>query len=118
LRISEVFKSFLGPAKFGAPPDAHCAAATGGRRRQLLLLQQLVADGLLMPVPYFAWELLAAVLAPLPNRPISRDQVVLMKRDNVVGPTALSFADLGLAPSSVEEILPCYFRTGPRHAAK
>jgi NADH dehydrogenase len=33
---------------------------------------------------------------------------VLMKRDNVVGPKALSFAELGLAPSAVEEILPSY----------
>ena len=71
-----------------------------------------------MPVPYFAWELLAAVMAPLPKRPISRDQVVLMKRDNVVGPKALSFAELGLAPSPVEDILPSYLRTGSRHAAK
>jgi NADH dehydrogenase len=83
-----------------------------------LLLQQLGRRRLLMPVPYFAWELLAAVLAPLPKRPISRDQVVLMKRDNVVGPTALSFTELGLAPSPVEAILPSYLGTGSRHAAK
>ena len=79
-----------------------------------LLLQQLGRRRLLMPVPYFVWELLAAVMAPLPHRPISRDQVVLMKRDNVVGPKALSFAELGLAPSAVEDILPSYLRTGPR----
>jgi NADH dehydrogenase len=79
-----------------------------------LLLEQLSRRRLLLPVPYFAWEVLAAVMAPLPKRPISRDQVVLMKRDNVVGPKALSFAELGLAPSAVEEILPSYVRTGPR----
>ena len=61
----------------------------------------------------FAWELLAAVMAPLPKRPISRDQVVLMKQDNVVGPRALSFADLGIAPHSVEEILPSYLGIEP-----
>ena len=83
-----------------------------------LLLQQLGRRRLLMPVPYLAWELLAAVMAPLPNRPISRDQVVLMKRDNVVGPKALSFGELGLAPSPVEKILPSYLRTGSRRAAK
>jgi hypothetical protein len=27
-----------------------------------------------MPFPYFAWELLATLMAPLPIRPISRDQ--------------------------------------------
>jgi hypothetical protein len=41
-----------------------------------------------------------------------------MKRDNVVGPTALSFTELGLAPSPVEAILPSYLRTDSRHAAK
>jgi uncharacterized protein YbjT (DUF2867 family) len=82
-----------------------------------LLLRQLGRRRLLMPVPYFAWEVLAAVMAPLPKRPMSRDQVVLMKRDNVVGPKALSFAELGLTPSAVEDILPSYLRTGrPRSA--
>jgi NADH dehydrogenase len=81
-----------------------------------LLLQALGRRRLLMPVQYFAWEVLAALMAPLPNRPISRDQVVLMKRDNVVGPKALSFAELGLEPTAVEEILPSYVRTGRRRA--
>ncbi|MGH6912991.1 MAG: complex I NDUFA9 subunit family protein [Geminicoccales bacterium] len=83
-----------------------------------LVLQKLGRKRLLMPVPYFAWELLATLMAPLPNRPISRDQVVLMKRDNVVGPTASSFAELGLAPSAVEEILPSYLGRAPRHPAE
>jgi uncharacterized protein YbjT (DUF2867 family) len=78
-----------------------------------LLLEQLGRRRLLLPVPYRAWKLLAALMAPLPKRPISRDQVVLMKRDNVVGPNALSFADLGIAPRSVEEILPSYLGMEP-----
>jgi uncharacterized protein YbjT (DUF2867 family) len=76
------------------------------------VLRELGRKRLLMPVPYAVWELLAALMAPLPNRPISRDQVVLMKRDNVVGPNALSFADLGLVPSAVEQILPSYLARG------
>ena len=82
-----------------------------------LLLQQLGRKRLLMPVPYFAWELLAALMAPLPSRPISRDQVVLMKQDNVVRPKALSFSELGMVPRRVEEILPFYLRRRPRHTA-
>ena len=77
-----------------------------------LVLQELGRKRLLMPVPYLAWELLAALMAPLPNRPISRDQVVLMRRDNVVGPNALSFADLGLVPSALEPILSSYVGRG------
>ena len=83
-----------------------------------LLLRQTGRKRLLLPVPYSAWEILAAVMAPLPKRPISRDQVVLMKQDNVVGPDALSFADLGIAPHSVEEILPSYLGNEPDEPAR
>lgn len=78
-----------------------------------LVLAQIDRRRLLIPVPYFVWELLATLLAPLPNRPISRDQVILMKRDNVVGANALTFAELGIAPTSVEEILPTYLQQRP-----
>jgi uncharacterized protein YbjT (DUF2867 family) len=73
-----------------------------------LLLRHLGRRRLLMPVPYLAWELLAGLVAPLPQRPVSRDQVVLMKQDNVVSPEASSFADLGITPRAVEEIVPTY----------
>jgi hypothetical protein len=73
-----------------------------------LLLNQLDRKRLLMPFPYFAWEFLAALMAPLPNRPISRDQIILMKRDNVVGSQALGFSDLGIVPRPVEDVLPSY----------
>jgi hypothetical protein len=52
-------------------------------------------------------------LAPLPNRPVSRDQIILKKRANVVGANALTFAELGIAPASVEEILPAYLGRRP-----
>ena len=78
-----------------------------------LVLAQIERRRLLIPVPYFVWELLAAMLARLPHRPISRDQVILMKRDNMVGANALTFAELGIAPTSVEEILPTYLGQRP-----
>ena len=61
-------------------------------------------------MPYFAWNALAALMAPLPNRPISRDQVKLMQTDNVVSPGALTFADLGLTPAALEAVAPTYLR--------
>lgn len=78
-----------------------------------LVLAQIERRRLLIPVPYLVWELLAALLAPLPNRPISRDQVILMKRDNMVGANALTFAELGIAPTSLEVILPTYMGQRP-----
>jgi NADH dehydrogenase len=81
-----------------------------------LLLEQTGRRRLLLPLPYVVWDLVATLLSPLPKRPISRDQVVLMKRDNVVAPNALSFATLGITPHSVEEILPSYLGIEPSPA--
>lgn len=78
-----------------------------------LLQLVLAATGrkrLLIPVPYPIWDILALLMSPLPHAPISRDQVTLMRRDNVVAADALSLADLGIAPTPVEAILPKYGR--------
>jgi NADH dehydrogenase len=65
---------------------------------------------LLLPVPYAVWHALAALTAPLPRRPISRDQVKLMQKDNLVSPGALTLADLGITPTALEAIAPTYLR--------
>ena len=46
-------------------------------------------------VPFFLWDALAQLLMLLPNAPLTTDVVTLMRRDNVVGETVLTFADLG-----------------------
>ena len=75
-----------------------------------LVLDQTGRRRLLLPVPYFAWNALAALVAPLPRRPISRDQVKLMQHDNIVSLGALTFADLGITPTALEVIAPTYLR--------
>jgi hypothetical protein len=67
-----------------------------------LVLVHLKRRRVLVPVPFFVWEIQAALLGVLPNPPLTREQVILMRRDNVVSDTALTFADLGIAPRSVE----------------
>ncbi len=76
--------------------------------RQLvrLVLDEVGARTALVPVPFLAWDVLACGLALLPNPPLTRDQVKLMKRDNVVGRDALILSDLGIRPALLEEILP------------
>jgi uncharacterized protein YbjT (DUF2867 family) len=73
-----------------------------------LVLDQTGRRRPLLPVPYVIWHAVAAVIAPLPRRPISRDQVKLMQKDNVVSPGALTFADLGITPTALEAIAPSY----------
>jgi NADH dehydrogenase len=71
-----------------------------------LVLVHLERRRLLVPVPFFLWECQATLLGVLPHPPLTRDQVILMQRDNVVSDTALTFADLGIMPRSVEAELP------------
>jgi uncharacterized protein YbjT (DUF2867 family) len=75
-----------------------------------LVLEQTGRRRLLLPVPYAVWHALAALTAPLPRRPISRDQVKLMQKDNVVSRGALTLADLGITPTALEAIAPTYLR--------
>ena len=69
-----------------------------------LVLEQTGRRRLLLPVPYRAWDLLAA----LPGSPVSRDQVKLMRQDNLVAPGALTFADLGIQATALEGVVPGY----------
>ncbi|MBD0272579.1 MAG: complex I NDUFA9 subunit family protein [Acetobacteraceae bacterium] len=51
----------------------------------------------------------------LPNPPLTRDQLLMLQRDNVPGPDAAGLADLGIEPKALEAIVPNYlarFRTG------
>ncbi len=73
-----------------------------------LTLERVDKRRRLVPMPFFVWDSLAALLAFLANPPLTRDQVILMKRDNVVGGGALTLDDLGIRPTPVEEVLPGY----------
>ena len=72
----------------------------------------------IVPIPFFLWNTLAALLSVLANPPLTRDQVKLMKSDNLVGEAALTLSDLGIDPTPVEEVLPAYIHrsTNPRAA--
>ena len=59
---------------------------------------------LLLPVPFLIWETLAATAKLLPNPPLTRDQVILMRDDNIVSAGSNSFQELGITPRSLEEV--------------
>jgi uncharacterized protein YbjT (DUF2867 family) len=76
---------------------------------------------LLIDLPYSVGNLQARLFELLPTPPLTRDQLLLLQRDNVVSEGALTLADLGITPKAVEAIVPAYlarFRpAGRRHAA-
>lgn len=78
------------------------------RELMQLLLQEIGRRRLLIPIPFALASIQGALLQYLPSPPLTLDQVRLLKRDNVVSPGAKGLADLGIAPTAVEVILPTY----------
>jgi uncharacterized protein YbjT (DUF2867 family) len=73
-----------------------------------LLLRETGRKNLLVPVPFALAMLKATFLGMLPKPLLTRDQVKLLKTDNVVSSSALNLADLGIQPDSAEAIVPSY----------
>ena len=71
-----------------------------------LILAQTGKKPALLPVPFALWKGLAAVLRVLPAPPLTRDQIALVERDNKVGQSALTLADLAVKPTELEAKLP------------
>ncbi len=85
-----------------------------------LVLRQTGRRRLLVPVPIPLAMLEAFFLEFLPNPPLTRDQVRMLRRDNVADPTLPGLADLGIEPTAAESVLPTYlfrFRRGGARVA-
>jgi uncharacterized protein YbjT (DUF2867 family) len=85
------------------------------RELMVLLLAEIDRKRSLMSLPIGLATLEASILEWLPKPPLTRDQVKLLQRDNVVAPGAAGFAELGLTPTSLELILPTYMDRFRRH---
>ena len=89
-----------------------------------LLLAEVRRDRMLVPLPFFAGDVLATfmelpqkVIRFLPNPPVTRDAMKSLREDNVVAEDALTLSDLGISVTSAEAILPTYvhrYRKGGR----
>lgn len=73
-----------------------------------LILRETGRKRLLVPVPFLVATMKAFFLQLLPNPLLTIDQVELLKKDNVVSAAALGLSDLGIAPTSVEAVIPSY----------
>jgi NADH dehydrogenase len=82
-------------------------------RRMLAVIRR---RRLILPLPFFLARLQAGALDLLqllsgglvPNRLITRDQVRLLARDNVVSPGAKGFAELGIEPTAMDAVIEGY----------
>jgi len=94
-----------------------------------LMLVEIDKRRLLLPLPWPAASLLGAagdaanglagaIGAALPT-PITADQVILLKTDNVASGARPGLADLGITPTTLEAVLPSYlyrYRKGGQYA--
>ena len=91
------------------------------REAMRFLLQSIGRSRMLMSVPFPVMGLAATAMSILPNPPVTRDQLKLLKIDNVVSADALGLAELGLVPTGMELIVPTYlerYKPGGRFSVK
>ena len=82
-----------------------------------LVLRQTGRCRALVPVPFALAEWQGRLLGLLPRPPLTHDQVLLLKCDNVATPGVPGLADLGIAPTAVEAVLPTYLKRYRRGGA-
>ena len=77
-----------------------------------LLLAEIGRRRLLVPIPFAIARLQAFFLELLPNPLLTRDQVILLERDNVVAAEAeregRTLKALGISPTALAAVLPSY----------
>jgi uncharacterized protein YbjT (DUF2867 family) len=85
------------------------------------MLQVVGRRRLLVNVPFGLANLQARFLELLPDPPLTRDQVELLKRDNVVAPDMPGLEALGITPTPIELIVPQYlvrYRAAPARTGR
>lgn len=124
-RFQPVYVGDVAGAIVAALEKEHAAGKTfevGGPRtysfEELLryMLDVIGRKRLLVNLPFNLASLKARFFELLPVPPLTRDQIELLKTDNVVGAEALTLEDLGVSPTPIEMVAPAYlerYRTSP-----
>ena len=73
-----------------------------------IVCREIGRSRLLVPLPFGIALFKSFFLQMMPRPLLTPDQVRLLQHDNVVSPTALTLADLGITPNSVEAEVPSY----------
>lgn len=97
----------------------------GPRRYSLKEIYELIARVTgrciaLVPMPFWAGDIVATFAGLMPKPGLTKDQMLLMRTDNVARGGKPGLAELGIAPTAAEAILPMYldrFRKGPPNAS-
>jgi uncharacterized protein YbjT (DUF2867 family) len=58
-----------------------------------------------VPMPFAAWQALAGVAEFLPGTPLTRNQIALMKHDNIASGDLPGLPELAITPTAVEAVV-------------
>lgn len=92
-------------------------AIYGFRQLLELMMQETGRQRILLNIPFHMADILASVMEVLPQPMLTRDQVIQLQKDNVIGFRAQGLQNLGITPTALEAILPAYlaaYRAGGR----
>lgn len=118
-RMQPVFVGDVADAVMAALGRADAAGRTyelGGPRvwsfRELLgyVLKETGRRHRMVDMPMGLVRLQAGIMEMLPGKPLTRDQLIMLARDNVVADGAAGLPDLGIVPTPVELVVPAYLR--------
>jgi uncharacterized protein YbjT (DUF2867 family) len=121
-RFQPVYVGDVAAAVLAAPDGAGQIYELGGpgiysfRELMEMVRETLNRTVHLIPIPWSLARIQARFAECLPAPPLTRDQLIQLRRDNLVAPGASGLADLGIAPVSVEAALPftlARFRSTP-----
>lgn len=85
------------------------------------IIKQIKRPRMLLPVPTGVMSLAATAMAVLPNPPVTRDQLKLLKVDNIVSGDLPGLDDLGVKSTPIDLIVPSYlerYQPGGRFAVR
>ena len=111
--VAEAIARLVGGA---AGADQLCYELGGPRTYTYAELLRSVADRIgtrarLLPVPFALWQILAFLSEFAPGAPLTRNQVALMRRDNVASPDLPGLWDLRVTPAALEDVVPAIARS-------
>lgn len=119
-RFQPVYVGDVADAVMVALTDPACAGKTyelGGPRAysfkdllDYIRRQAGVPHRCLLTLPFPVAMMQAFFTEMLPGKPLTRDQVTLLRRDNVVSGALPGLTDLGITPKAVELVVPSYLR--------
>lgn len=107
-----VQRAVEGQAKSGTVYELGGPEIRTFRELMELMLREIGAKRLLVDLPFGIADLQARILEKLPKALLTRDQVAMLKIDNVVSEQAITegrtLQGLGIAPAAMASVLPSY----------